>query len=182
MSSRCEVAVRRPTARYASLPDFLRVLQRIQIGNNAVLFVILSHQSCSPANCDRYLHSCRTGQTRAAWGLGMVVLFYSDGGDIQIFDADTKQVDQVSSVYARLIVYCSCVWFTLPHKAVIVLIFLALNLVVGYDFFNIAAVVIVGQSLVCFKDKNPLQALCLKFDEVLGQKLFCCFDEIYVTA
>ena len=63
-----------------------------------------------------------------------------------------------------------------------VVILVLLNLIVSYDFFNIAAVVIVGQALACFNSKNPLQPLCLKFDSLIGEKLFCCFDQIYVTA
>ena len=63
-----------------------------------------------------------------------------------------------------------------------VVMLVLLNLIVDYDFFNIAAVVIVGQAMACFNNKNPLQPICLKFDELVGEKLFCCFDQIYVTA
>lgn len=76
----------------------------------------------------------------------------------------------------------SFIWFTLPHKAVIFLVLLLLNLIISYDFFNIAAVVLVGQALVCFRNKNPLQAFSLKFDELIGTKICCCLDGVYITA
>ena len=79
-------------------------------------------------------------------------------------------------------IYNSFIWFTLPHKAVIFLLLMLLNLIISLDFFHIGAIVLVGQTLVCFRNKNPFQALSLKFDELIGSKICCLFDGIYITA
>ena len=70
----------------------------------------------------------------------------------------------------------------MPHKAVIFLILLLLNLITGYDFFNIIAVVLVGQTLCCFRNSIPLKSCCLKFDEKIGSKICSCIPGVYITA
>ena len=67
-------------------------------------------------------------------------------------------------------------------RALVVILFILLNLVLGYDWFNIAGVITVGFTLHVFRRKRVLNSASELVDRLVCEKLFSRIGFGYVPA